>query len=131
MTLIRNQLRDLIMYRFENWCRNYVWRHTATIEKIGFFENEYANSNSINNDEELAARLKVSDKIYFSLDGKTFLDLVVTDKPLAKFAYNVYSTKSEKITKQYWDLMAINSKVWKKHETAMRMVLEQILQNNF
>jgi hypothetical protein len=95
MTLIRNQLRDLIMYRFENWAeiKSGV---TATIEKIGFFENEYANSNSINNDEELAARLKVSDKIYFSLDGKTFLDLVVTDKPLAKFAYNVYSTKSEK-----------------------------------
>jgi hypothetical protein len=97
MTWIRNQLRDLIMYRFENRCWNYVWCHIAAIEKIGFFENEYANSNSINNDEELAARLKVSDKIYFSLDGKTFLDLVVTDKPLAKSAYNVYSTKSEKL----------------------------------
>jgi hypothetical protein len=95
MTLIKNQLQDLIVYRFENWAeiKSGV---TATIEKIGFFENEYANSNSINNDEELAARLKVSDKIYFSLDGKTFLDLVVTDKPLAKSAYTVYSTKSEK-----------------------------------
>jgi hypothetical protein len=96
MTWIRNQLRDLIMYRFENHADITSDVISAAIEKIGFFENEYANSNSINNDEELAARLKVSDKIYFSLDGKTFLDLVVTDKPLAKFAYNVYSTKNEK-----------------------------------
>jgi hypothetical protein len=96
MTWIRNQLRDLIIYRFENHADITSDVISAAIEKIGFFENEYANSNSINNDEELAARLKVSDKIYFSLDGKTFLDLVVTDKPLAKFAYNVYSTKSEK-----------------------------------
>jgi hypothetical protein len=95
MTWIRNQLRDLIMYRFENHADITSDVISAAIEKIGFFENEYANSNSINNDEELAARLKVSDKIYFSLDGKTFLDLVVTDKPLAKFAYNVYSTKNK------------------------------------
>jgi hypothetical protein len=95
MTLIKNQLRDLIMYRFENHADITSDVISAAIEKIGFFENEYANSNSINNDEELAARLKVSDKIYFSLDGKTFLDLVVTDKPLAKFAYNVYSTKNK------------------------------------
>jgi hypothetical protein len=95
MTLIRNQLRDLIMYRFENHADITSDVISAAIEKIGFFENEYANSNSINNDEELAARLKVSDKIYFSLDGKTFLDLVVTDKPLAKCAYKVYSTKSD------------------------------------
>jgi hypothetical protein len=94
MTWIRNQLRDLIMYRFENHADITSDVISAAIEKIGFFENEYANSNSINNDEELAARLKVSDKIYFSLDGKTFLDLVVTDKPLAKCAYNVYSTKN-------------------------------------
>jgi hypothetical protein len=96
MTWIRNQLRDLIMYRFENHADITSDVISAAIEKISFFENEYANSNSINNDEELAARLKVSDKIYFSLDGKTFLDLVVTDKPLAKSAYTVYSTKSEK-----------------------------------
>jgi hypothetical protein len=95
MTWIRNQLRDLIMYRFENHADITSDVISAAIEKISFFENEYANSNSINNDEELAARLKVSDKIYFSLDGKTFLDLVVTDKPLAKFAYNVYSTKNK------------------------------------
>jgi hypothetical protein len=95
MTLIRNQLRDLIMYRFENHADITSDVISAAIEKIGFFENKYANSNSINNDEELAARLKVSDKIYFSLDGKTFLDLVVTDKPLAKCAYKVYSTKSD------------------------------------
>jgi hypothetical protein len=95
MTWIRNQLRDLIMYRFENHADITSDVISAAIEKIGFFENEYANSNSINNDEELAARLKVSDKIYFSLDGKTFLDLVVTDKPLAKCAYKVYSTKSD------------------------------------
>jgi hypothetical protein len=96
MTLIKNQLQDLIVYRFENHADITSDVISAAIEKIGFFENEYANSNSINNDEELAARLKVSDKIYFSLDGKTFLDLVVTDKPLAKSAYTVYSTKSEK-----------------------------------
>jgi hypothetical protein len=95
MTLIKNQLQDLIVYRFENHADITSDVISAAIEKIGFFENEYANSNSINNDEELAARLKVSDKIYFSLDGKTFLDLVVTDKPLAKCAYKVYSTKSD------------------------------------
>jgi hypothetical protein len=95
MTLIKNQLQDLIVYRFENHADITSDVISAAIEKIGFFENKYANSNSINNDEELAARLKVSDKIYFSLDGKTFLDLVVTDKPLAKCAYKVYSTKSD------------------------------------
>jgi hypothetical protein len=95
MTLIKNQLQDLIVYRFENHADITSDVISAAIEKISFFENKYANSNSINNDEELAARLKVSDKIYFSLDGKTFLDLVVTDKPLAKCAYKVYSTKSD------------------------------------